>query len=270
MRPDVAGLRLAEKGRQDYVCAGAVLDHNGANGLLQVLATLDRRSGTRNLRFSCRRTRPEARSGKEGRQDGSGQGYRALEFDGCGVTGCQRLGAAGEASRREATSTLAPAVARSRGHRQRALDEATKYAAERKASDRDRPIPRRQVMLANAKTRGPRAPRSERWMETGGCEHRTRVVAKCFARMPRCGSGPMRCRCSAARLHPHYPVEKRCARQVMQSRGRTRSSAGDARECCTIQRSAREEGKRAPRAPKHGTRGFPRGVRSWVSEMEKG
>ena len=138
---DVAGLQLlAEKDGSDYVLRGTKcwITNGGEADLFTVFATLDRRSRHRGIcAFIVPANTPGITRGKK--EDKMGQrasDTRALEFDGVSVPAAQRLGAEGEGFK-IAMATLdrsrPPIAALATGIAQRALDEATKYAAERKA-----------------------------------------------------------------------------------------------------------------------------------------
>jgi acyl-CoA dehydrogenase len=138
---DVAGLQLlAEKDGSDYLLRGSKcwITNGGEADLFTVFATLDRRSRHRGIcAFIVPANTPGITRGKK--EDKMGQrasDTRALEFDGVRVPAAQRLGAEGEGFK-IAMATLdrsrPPIAALATGIAQRALDEATKYAAERKA-----------------------------------------------------------------------------------------------------------------------------------------
>jgi len=138
---DVAGLQLlAEKNGSDYVLRGTKcwITNGGEADLFTVFATLDRRSRHRGIcAFIVPANAPGITRGKK--EDKMGQrasDTRALEFDGVRVPAAQRLGAEGEGFK-IAMATLdrsrPPIAALATGIAQRALDEATKYAAQRKA-----------------------------------------------------------------------------------------------------------------------------------------
>jgi len=138
---DVAGLQLlAEKDGLDYVLHGTKcwITNGGEADLFTVFATLDRRSRHRGIcAFIVPANSPGITRGKK--EDKMGQrasDTRALEFDGVRVPGAQRLGAEGEGFKIAMATldrTRPPIAALATGIAQRALDEATKYAAERKA-----------------------------------------------------------------------------------------------------------------------------------------
>jgi acyl-CoA dehydrogenase len=138
---DVAGLQLlAEKDGSDYVLRGSKcwITNGGEADLYTVFATLDRRSRHRGIcAFIVPANAPGITRGKK--EDKMGQrasDTRALEFDGVRVPATQRLGAEGEGFK-IAMATLdrsrPPIASLATGIAQRALDEATKYASERKA-----------------------------------------------------------------------------------------------------------------------------------------
>jgi acyl-CoA dehydrogenase len=138
---DVAGLQLlAEKDGSDYLLRGSKcwITNGGEADLFTVFATLDRRSRHRGIcAFIVPANTPGITRGKK--EDKMGQrasDTRALEFDGVRVPAAQRLGAEGEGFK-IAMATLdrsrPPIASLATGIAQRALDEATKYAAERKA-----------------------------------------------------------------------------------------------------------------------------------------
>jgi len=138
---DVAGLQLqAEKEGSDYVLRGSKcwITNGGEADLFTVFATLDRRSRHRGIcAFIVPANTPGITRGKK--EDKMGQrasDTRALEFDGVRVPASQRLGAEGEGFK-IAMATLdrsrPPIASLATGIAQRALDEACKYAGERKA-----------------------------------------------------------------------------------------------------------------------------------------
>ena len=138
---DVAGLQLqAEKDGSDYLLRGSKcwITNGGEADLFTVFATLDRRSRHRGIcAFVVPADTPGITRGKK--EDKMGQrasDTRALEFDGVRVPAAQRLGAEGEGFK-IAMATLdrsrPPIASLATGIAQRALDEAVKYAGERKA-----------------------------------------------------------------------------------------------------------------------------------------
>jgi acyl-CoA dehydrogenase len=138
---DVAGLQLlAEKDGSDYLLSGSKcwITNGGEADLFTVFATLDRRSRHRGIcAFIVPANTPGITRGKK--EDKMGQrasDTRALEFDRVRVPAAQRLGAEGEGFK-IAMATLdrsrPPIAALATGIAQRALDEAAKYASERKA-----------------------------------------------------------------------------------------------------------------------------------------
>ncbi len=138
---DVAGLQLlAEKDGSDYVLRGnkCWITNGGEADLFTVFATLDRKSRHRGIcAFIVPANAPGITRGKK--EDKMGQrasDTRSLEFDGVRVPASQRLGAEGEGFK-IAMATLdrsrPPIAALATGIAQRALDEAMKYATERKA-----------------------------------------------------------------------------------------------------------------------------------------
>jgi acyl-CoA dehydrogenase len=138
---DVAGLQLlAEKDGSDYRLTGTKcwITNGGEADLFTVFATLDRKSRHTGIcAFVVPADTPGISRGKK--EDKMGQrasDTRVLDFDGVRVPAAQRLGAEGEGFK-IAMLTLdrsrPPIAALATGIAQRALDEATKYAAERKA-----------------------------------------------------------------------------------------------------------------------------------------
>ena len=138
---DVAGLQLlAEKDGSDYLLNGSKcwITNGGEADLFTVFATLDRRSRHRGIcAFIVPANAPGITRGKK--EDKMGQrasDTRALEFENVRVPASQRLGAEGEGFK-IAMATLdrsrPPIASLATGIAQRALEEATKYAGERKA-----------------------------------------------------------------------------------------------------------------------------------------
>jgi acyl-CoA dehydrogenase len=138
---DVAGLQLlAEKDGADYVLRGTKcwITNGGVADLFTVFATLDRGSRHQGIcAFVVPADAPGITRGKK--EDKMGQrasDTRTIEFDGVRVPAAQRLGAEGEGFK-IAMATLdrsrPPIGALATGIAQRALDEATKYAMDRKA-----------------------------------------------------------------------------------------------------------------------------------------
>jgi acyl-CoA dehydrogenase len=138
---DVAGLQLlAEKDGSDYLLNGSKcwITNGGEADLFTVFATLDRRSRHRGIcAFIVPANAPGITRGKK--EDKMGQrasDTRALEFENVRVPATQRLGAEGEGFK-IAMATLdrsrPPIASLATGIAQRALDEALKYAGERKA-----------------------------------------------------------------------------------------------------------------------------------------
>ena len=138
---DVAGLQLlAEKDGSDYRLRGTKcwITNGGEADLFTVFATLDRRSRHNGIcAFIAPVDTPGISRGKK--EDKMGQrasDTRVLDFDGVRVPAAQRLGAEGEGFKIAMLTldrTRPPIAALATGIAQRALDEATKYAAERKA-----------------------------------------------------------------------------------------------------------------------------------------
>lgn len=138
---DVAGLQLlAEKDGPNYVLRGTKcwITNGGEADLFTVFATLDRKTRHNGIcAFIVPANTPGISRGKK--EDKMGQrasDTRVLDFDGVRVPAAQRLGAEGEGFK-IAMQTLdrsrPPIAALATGIAQRALDEATKYAGERKA-----------------------------------------------------------------------------------------------------------------------------------------
>jgi acyl-CoA dehydrogenase len=138
---DVAGLQLlAEKQGDDYLLRGTKcwITNGGEADLFTVFATLDRKSRHRGIcAFIVPADSPGISRGKK--EDKMGQrasDTRVLDFDGVRVPAANRLGAEGEGFK-IAMQTLdrsrPPIAALATGIARRALDEAAKYAGERKA-----------------------------------------------------------------------------------------------------------------------------------------
>jgi acyl-CoA dehydrogenase len=138
---DVAGLQLlAEKDGADYRLSGTKcwITNGGEADLFTVFATLDRKTRHNGIcAFIVPANTPGINRGKK--EDKMGQrasDTRVLDFDGVRVPAAQRLGAEGEGFK-IAMQTLdrsrPPIAALATGIAQRALDEATRYAGERKA-----------------------------------------------------------------------------------------------------------------------------------------
>jgi acyl-CoA dehydrogenase len=138
---DVAGLQLlAEKDGADYRLSGTKcwITNGGEADLFTVFATLDRKTRHKGVcAFIVPADTPGISRGKK--EDKMGQrasDTRVLDFDGVRVPAAQRLGAEGEGFK-IAMQTLdrsrPPIAALATGIAQRALDEATRYAGERKA-----------------------------------------------------------------------------------------------------------------------------------------
>jgi len=138
---DVAGLQLlAEKDGSDYRLRGTKcwITNGGEADLFTVFATLDRKSRHNGIcAFVVPADSPGISRGKK--EDKMGQrasDTRVLDFDGVRVPAAQRLGAEGEGFKIAMLTldrTRPPIAALATGIAQRALDEASKYAKERKA-----------------------------------------------------------------------------------------------------------------------------------------
>jgi acyl-CoA dehydrogenase len=138
---DVAGLQLlAEKDGSDYVLSGTKcwISNGGEADLYTVFATLDRTSRHQGIcAFIVPADLPGISLGKK--EDKLGQrasDTRSIHFDGVRVPETQRLGAEGEGFKiamRTLDRTRPPIAALATGIAQRALDESTAYALERKA-----------------------------------------------------------------------------------------------------------------------------------------
>jgi acyl-CoA dehydrogenase len=138
---DVAGLQLlAEKDGADYLLTGSKcwITNGGEADLFTVFATLDRTSRHKGIcAFIVPADLPGISLGKK--EDKLGQrasDTRAIHFDGVRVPETQRLGAEGEGFKiamRTLDRTRPPIAALATGIAQRALDESTAYALERKA-----------------------------------------------------------------------------------------------------------------------------------------
>jgi acyl-CoA dehydrogenase len=138
---DVAGLQLlAEKDGSDYVLNGTKcwITNGGEADLYTVFATLDRTSRHEGIcAFIVPADLPGISLGKK--EDKLGQrasDTRSIHFDGVRVPESQRLGAEGEGFKiamRTLDRTRPPIGALATGIAQRALDESTAYALERKA-----------------------------------------------------------------------------------------------------------------------------------------
>ena len=138
---DVAGLQLlAEKDGSDYRLRGTKcwITNGGEADLFTVFATLDRKSRHNGIcAFVVPADSPGITRGKK--EDKMGQrasDTRVLDFDGVRVPAAQRLGAEGEGFKIAMLTldrTRPPIAALATGIAQRALDEASKYAKERKA-----------------------------------------------------------------------------------------------------------------------------------------
>jgi len=138
---DVAGLQLlAEKDGDGYRLNGTKcwITNGGEADLFTVFATLDRKSRHNGIcAFIVPADAPGISRGKK--EDKMGQrasDTRVIDFEGVRVPAAQRLGAEGEGFK-IAMQTLdrsrPPIAALATGIAQRALDEAGKYASERKA-----------------------------------------------------------------------------------------------------------------------------------------
>jgi acyl-CoA dehydrogenase len=138
---DVAGLQLlAERDGADYVLRGTKcwITNGGEADLFTVFATLDRKSRHAGIcAFVVAADSPGISRGKK--EDKMGQrasDTRVIEFDGVRVPAAQRLGAEGEGFKIAMLTldrTRPPIAALATGIARRALDEATRYAGERKA-----------------------------------------------------------------------------------------------------------------------------------------
>ncbi len=138
---DVAGLQLlAEKDGADYVLNGSKcwITNGGEADLYTVFATLDRTSRHKGIcAFIVPADLPGISLGKK--EDKLGQRASdtcTIHFDGVRVPESQRLGAEGEGFKtamRTLDRTRPPIAALATGIAQRALDESTAYALERKA-----------------------------------------------------------------------------------------------------------------------------------------
>jgi acyl-CoA dehydrogenase len=138
---DVAGLQLlAERDGNDYLLRGTKcwITNGGEADLFTVFATLDRGSRHKGIcAFVVPADSPGISRGKK--EDKMGQrasDTRVLEFDGVRVPASQRLGQEGEGFKIAMLTldrTRPPIAALATGIAQRALDEATRYAADRKA-----------------------------------------------------------------------------------------------------------------------------------------
>ncbi len=138
---DVAGLQLlAEKDGADYVLNGTKcwITNGGEANLYTVFATLDRNSRHEGIcAFIVPADLPGISLGKK--EDKLGQRASdtcTIHFDGVRVPERQRLGAEGEGFKtamRTLDRTRPPIAALATGIAQRALDESTAYALERKA-----------------------------------------------------------------------------------------------------------------------------------------
>ena len=138
---DVAGLQLlAEKDGSDYVLNGTKcwITNGGEADLYTVFATLDRSSRHEGIcAFIVPADLPGISLGKK--EDKLGQRASdtcSIHFDGVRVPESQRLGAEGEGFKiamRTLDRTRPPIAALATGIAQRALDESTAYALERKA-----------------------------------------------------------------------------------------------------------------------------------------
>ena len=138
---DVAGLQLlAEKDGSDYVLSGTKcwISNGGVADLYTVFATLDRTSRHQGIcAFIVPSNLPGITLGKK--EDKLGQRASntcSIHFDGVRVPASQRLGEEGEGFKiamRTLDRTRPPIAALATGIAQRALDESTAYALERKA-----------------------------------------------------------------------------------------------------------------------------------------
>jgi acyl-CoA dehydrogenase len=138
---DVAGLQLlAEKDGADYLLNGSKcwITNGGEADLYTVFATLDRASRHEGIcAFIVPADLPGISLGKK--EDKLGQRASdtcSIHFDGVRVPESQRLGAEGEGFKiamRTLDRTRPPIAALATGIAQRALDESTAYALERKA-----------------------------------------------------------------------------------------------------------------------------------------
>jgi acyl-CoA dehydrogenase len=138
---DVAGLQLlAEKDGSDYLLSGTKcwISNGGVADLYTVFATLDRSSRHEGIcAFIVPADLPGISVGKK--EDKLGQRASdtcSIHFDGVRIPGSQRLGAEGEGFKiamRTLDRTRPPIAALATGIAQRALDESTAYALERKA-----------------------------------------------------------------------------------------------------------------------------------------
>jgi len=138
---DVAGLQLlAEKDGSDYVLSGTKcwISNGGVADLYTVFATLDRTSRHQGIcAFIVPSDLPGISLGKK--EDKLGQRASntcSIHFDGVRVPASQRLGEEGEGFKiamRTLDRTRPPIAALATGIAQRALDESTAYALERKA-----------------------------------------------------------------------------------------------------------------------------------------
>jgi acyl-CoA dehydrogenase len=138
---DVAGLQLlAEKDGSDYVLSGTKcwISNGGEADLYTVFATLDRSSRHQGIcAFIVPADLPGISLGKK--EDKLGQRASntcSIHFDGVRIPASQRLGAEGEGFKiamRTLDRTRPPIAALATGIAQRALDESTAYALERKA-----------------------------------------------------------------------------------------------------------------------------------------
>jgi acyl-CoA dehydrogenase len=138
---DVAGLQLlAEKDGSDYVLSGTKcwISNGGVADLYTVFATLDRTSRHQGIcAFIVPSDLPGISLGKK--EDKLGQRASntcSIHFDGVRIPVSQRLGEEGEGFKiamRTLDRTRPPIAALATGIAQRALDESTAYALERKA-----------------------------------------------------------------------------------------------------------------------------------------
>jgi acyl-CoA dehydrogenase len=138
---DVAGLQLlAEKDAGGYRLHGTKcwITNGGEADLFTVFATLDRSERHKGIcAFVVPADTPGIHRGKK--EDKMGQrasDTRVLDFDGVRVPAAQRLGAEGEGFKiamQTLDRTRPPIAALATGIAQRALDEAAKYAGDRKA-----------------------------------------------------------------------------------------------------------------------------------------
>jgi len=138
---DVAGLQLlAEKDGSDYVLSGTKcwISNGGVADLYTVFATLDRASRHQGIcAFIVPADLPGISRGKK--EDKLGQRASntcSIHFDRVRIPASQRLGAEGEGFKiamRTLDRTRPPIAALATGIAQRALDESTAYAMQRKA-----------------------------------------------------------------------------------------------------------------------------------------